>query len=316
MKAMEYRKFLKKRNITDLFVIMIIGLLYHYRYDIYYYANSYFSRDDEYEYDYYVEEVEADKDEIISICNLRYNKTEQCIYTPKGNLIADSIDWIYIDQSGECIVPFSRNDKRGYVNIKVCTIHIAPKYDHAWVFREGLAAVDLKGSLFFIDMNGKPKIEGYNYIPNKDFYFNNGFSMAGKDSLVGLIDKQGKWIISPTYDYIKQYDQNTIHAILPNHRIIVYNSKGKRLNDCFINQILINEKYPYVYTYESDRGWFGLMNLSGKRISEPLYQSIKVLENNIICIDENNIYDIYNRSGALLFKNINNVSVINRDNVE
>lgn len=58
------------------------------------------------------------------------------------------------------------------------------------------------------------------------------------------------------------------------------------------------------------------MNLSGKRISEPLYQSIKVLENNIICIDENNIYDIYNRSGALLFININNVSVINRDNVE
>ena len=27
--------------------------------------------------------------------------------------------------------------------------------------------------------------------------------MAGKDSLVGLIDKQVKWIISPIYDYNK-----------------------------------------------------------------------------------------------------------------
>lgn len=300
---------------------MFLGVVYHYRYDIFYKINYYFCRNTDEENDYYFYEdedidIDTDKDEILSISNLRYNVTEHCIYTRNGKLITDSVDWVYNDLSGECIVPFSRNDKRGYVNIKECTIHIAPKYDHAWVFREGLAAVELKSSLFFIDMNGMPKIEGYNYISNKDFYFNNGFSMAGKDSLVGLIDKQGKWIISPTYDYIKLYDLNTIHAILPNHRIIVYNSKGKRLNDCFINQILINENYPYVYTYESDRGWFGLMNLSGKRISEPLYQSINVLENNIICIDENNKYDIYNRSGALLFKNINNVSVINRDNVE
>lgn len=310
---MEYRKFLKKVNITYLIVLMLIGLLYHYRYDIYYYVNSYFCSDDEGEDDYCIEDVEADKDEIISICNLRYNKTEQCIYTKKGNFITDSIDWIYSDQSGECIVPFSRNDKRGYVNIMECTIHIPPKYDHAWVFREGHAAVEIKGSLFFIDKNDKPIIEGYNYIPNKDFYFNNGFSMAGKDSLVGLIDKEGKWIISPIYDYIKLYDRNTIHAILPNHRIIVYNSKGKKINDCFINHIQINEKNPYIYIYESDRGWFGLMNFSGNRMSEPLYQSINMLEYNIICIDENNNYDVYNRSGALLFKNINNVSVITRE---
>lgn len=307
---MEYRNFLRK-NIIHLIVLAVIGVVYHYRYDIYIIASSCICKDAEEPDEEYIEDVEADKDEIVSINNLRYNITGNCIYDKRGNLITDSVDWVYNDQSGECIVPYSRNGRRGFINIEECIIHILPKYDHAWVFREGLAAVDIKGSLFFIDENGNIKIKGYTYVPNKDFYFDNGLSMAGYDSLVGLIDKDGKWVISPIYDYIKLHkNDNTIHAILPNHRIVVLDFNGKKINDCFINQIQISENNPHVYSYESDGGWYGLMDASGKRISEPLYSKIQFLKNNIICIDENNKYDIYSKFGELLFKNISRVSVV------
>jgi len=311
---MEYRNIFKKNNIILLIVLVVIGVIYHFRYDIYYIVNSCICKDTEGPDEEYIEDVETDEDEIVSINNLRYSMTEHCIYDKRGNLITDSVDWVYNDQSGECIVPYSRNGRRGFINIEECSIHILPKYDHAWVFREGLAAVDIKGSLFFIDENDKIKIKGYTYIPNKDFYFDNGLSMVGNDSLVGLIDKNGKWVISPIYDYIRlRKDDNTIHAILPNHRIVVFDVNGKKTSECFINRIQISENNPHVYSYESDGGWYGLINVSGKRISEPLYSYIEFLKNNIICTDENNKYDIYNKFGELLFKNINCVSVENVD---
>ena len=314
---MEYRKIFKKKNIILLIVLVVIGVVYHFRYDIYNIASSCIRKDIEGLDEEYIDDVEADKDEIVSINNLRYSITEHCIYDKRGNLITDSVDWVYNDQSGECIVPYSRNGRRGFINIEECSIHIFPKYDHAWVFREGLAAVDMKGSLFFIDENENIKIKGYTYLPNKDFYFDNGLSMASNDSLVGLIDKDGKWVISPIYDYIRLCkDDNTIHAILPNHRIVVFDFNGKKTNDCFINLIQFSENNPHVYSYESDRGWYGLMNVSGKRISEPLYINIEFLKNNIICIDENSKYDIYNKFGELLFKNINRISVVSAENVD
>ena len=84
---MEYRFFFKKRNLIYLIVLVFIVGLYYCRYDIYYYVSTNLYSDDEGDDDYYIEDVEDDKDEIVSICNLRYNKTEQCFYTKMGKLI-------------------------------------------------------------------------------------------------------------------------------------------------------------------------------------------------------------------------------------
>ena len=175
----------------------------------------------------------------------------------------------------DSLVCFSDGKKRGYFNKNTGEVVIPAKYDHAWVFSEGLASVEENGSIKFIDQNGNTVIDNVMaYVPGMDgLMFHRGYCVVDKESpeLCSLIDKSGKsvlpqeynsiipsnnrqlWIVSKgdeqavfdkdmrliiplTKTYIET-DDDFISMSMPDHTIRKYDLKGILVNDFYITNV-------------------------------------------------------------------------------
>ena len=127
-----------------------------------------------------------------------------------GKYLTPELSTIFTDNLKDSITVFFQNQKRGFLNINTGKIVVEAKFDRAWVFSEGLGAVVMDNKVGFVNNKGEFIIPcQYNYLRNyknkTDFLFKDGYCTAineiGKH---GLIDKTGKWIINPEYDYINK----------------------------------------------------------------------------------------------------------------
>lgn len=94
---------------------------------------------------------------------------------------------------------------RGYLHRRTGEIVIPEIYSHAWIFSEGLAAVEQNGNINFIDPSGKVVIDKDfpMYYDNKtDYVFTNGHCLMRNpaNGKKGLIDKSGQWVLPAEYD--------------------------------------------------------------------------------------------------------------------
>ena len=117
----------------------------------------------------------------------------------------------------------AKSHKRRFFNLENCQM-LAGEYDKAWRFSEGYAFVVKDKKLFVIDKNGNrvstktiPYQENknfdlindakcyYKYAEEPDFILQHGTcEIKNKDGKVGLIDKQGNWVVSPMYESISK----------------------------------------------------------------------------------------------------------------
>lgn len=109
---------------------------------------------------------------------LRSDETTWCPPEPSGSRKGFTMKWGYIDQTGKIVV--------------------APQYESAAPFSEGLAAIDQCDEGFFIDKTGKKVVLGnFSYVSP----FRNGLSRVNigvnQHRTWGLIDKTGKMIWGP-----------------------------------------------------------------------------------------------------------------------
>ena len=191
------------------------------------------------------------------------------------------IKWIAKPLGLDSLICYSNGKKRGYFNMFTGKPVVEPKYNHAWIFSDGLASVDDEGWIKFIDASGKvvidPKIP---YIPGAEGYvFHNNRCVVHNDrrDRFGMIDKQGKWVLKPEYFSINTYGKfcvvdngmgesvldSTLNTVIPfldgdiwvgdkytsvtlsNHIMQRYNLSGELINDFYVNDV------SYL-TYESD----------------------------------------------------------------
>lgn len=82
------------------------------------------------------------------------NKARGFVKTANDEKTITDIRWIAAPAPGDSLVCYSTGDKRGYFNLFTGQPVIRPRYDHAWMFSEGLAAVDEDGWIKFIDTKG------------------------------------------------------------------------------------------------------------------------------------------------------------------
>ena len=116
----------------------------------------------------------------------------------------------------------AKSHKRRFFNLENCQM-LEGEYDKAWRFSEGYAFVVKDKKLFVIDKNGNrvstktiPYQENnnfdlitekcrYKYAKEPDFILQHGTcEIQNKDGKVGLIDKQGNWVVSPMYKSISK----------------------------------------------------------------------------------------------------------------
>jgi len=189
---------------------------------------------------------------------------------------------------------FIKDGKRGFVNLNTGHVDIAPQYDHAWIFSEGLAAVVQGDKLGFIHPDGSIAIPlqfAYNKRLKRDYLFLGGYCVvADSTEQFGLIDTLGNWVIQPAYDKI---------AIAPDYVVasktgefnqqIAYD--GHIINDrvienvfdlhydinvydqdygCDAERTITNQRYFKYAVY----GRMGLMDQYGHFITPPIYTEL------------------------------------------
>lgn len=126
--------------------------------------------------------------------------------TEKKKVLVSGLDWVVTSDDKDSLAVFSKDGKRGYINRFTGEIEIPLEYSKAWVFSEGLAAVESNKKLLFINHDGDVVIDKdfQPYYNESSYVFKNGYCPI-KDHATGntgLINKNGNWVLEPVYDYV------------------------------------------------------------------------------------------------------------------
>lgn len=211
------------------------------------------------------------------------------------------LDWTQ-ESSRDSLAVFCSEKKRGYYNMYTGEIAIPAQYRRAWVFAEGLAAVQKNGMIGFIDHKGNVVIDfkyPFHGNPLSEFVFENGRCVVA-DSLgkCGIIDKTGTWLIKPEYDNISAYKE---YAIVSKAGVRMQVGYDGTVMNSFVLDDISRMTYTVKERYENregeleyidkmiDTGLFsyrvggrcGLMDANCHRLTEPLYKSIEAVDKNM-----------------------------------
>lgn len=211
------------------------------------------------------------------------------------------LDWT-TSSPNDSLSVYCTEGKRGYYNAYTGEIAIPAQYRRAWIFSEGLAAVQRNGMIGFINHKGETVID-FNYPyhgnPLHEFVFKHGHCIvADTTGKCGVINKKGAWIVKPEYDQISAEEE---YAIVSKSGIrMQMNYDGKIINPFVLDRIdrltyTIKERYENKdgeITYidkEIDTGLFkycvgglcGLMDADCHRLTEPLYKYINAVDKNM-----------------------------------
>ena len=164
-----------------------------------------------------------------------------------GEYTTEKINWVSEAPETDSLAVYALPGKRGYININTGHIIIdaeANDYRKAWVFSDGLAAVMKDGKIGFIneqndvvipfqfDYTDKCRMYDFGYV------FHNGYcAMTDADGNLGLIDKNGNWVVEPEYDEIWAPHKS-------GYRVIVKDSKHGILDST--GTIIYPAEYGYI----------------------------------------------------------------------
>ena len=186
------------------------------------------------------------------------------IYNEKiSEFTLKNIDWVSSRPDDDSLTVFCKGDKRGYLNVNTGEMVIAPEYDHAWIFSEGLAAVVKDNKVGFINKDNElviPYKFDYGYRTfNVDLVFEGGLSIMLNDKgACGLIDKVGNWVLEPVYDEIYSGWRGK-------YRVVVDNGDYGLLSD---STFILSLEYDYIEYAENGvvavkDGWMKLYDFEG-----------------------------------------------------
>lgn len=163
-----------------------------------------------------------------------------------GKKVLKGIEWIAKPLGNDSLVCFSKDKKRGYFNAKNGKVVVEPKYEHAWIFSDGLGAVEEDGKIKFLDSTGKIVIDnGLKYESGSNGYvFHGGYIAvcAEADNKYGLMDKIGKMVLPLEYDYIDVANNLEYWRVRKDTQWAVYDKN-------------MNQTLPFIdgYVYVSDQ---------------------------------------------------------------
>ena len=133
-----------------------------------------------------------------------YYRNGRVIDKENGKTLIDDVKWVA--KTTDTLAVFAVDDKRGFLNRFTGEVVVPCIYDRAWVFAEGMAAVEKNGKLLFIDQSGKVVIDKGHVVPfeTDGFFFRSGYCVVSNtaDDNWGLIDKTGNWVLTPEYEHI------------------------------------------------------------------------------------------------------------------
>ncbi|MBQ9362592.1 MAG: WG repeat-containing protein [Bacteroidaceae bacterium] len=213
------------------------------------------------------------------------------LFHPNGKKGLKNICWIACPEGEDSLVCYSDGKKRGYFSKYTGKVILPPSYNHAWVFSEGLAAVEVDGFIKFIDPTGKVVIEtSVPYIPDlQDYVFHNDYCVVHDKTgkYRGLIDKHGRNVLPAVFSnicsdasyWIAKHDScemlldaqldtvlhltdayemwfsdnDVIEVIMNDHTLRTYTLQGELIEDNYIQEMTW-------LTYETSKFYYDVMD--------------------------------------------------------
>lgn len=129
--------------------------------------------------------------------------------------VLKGIDWIAVPEDGDSLIIVAKDGKRGFVNRFTAEVVIPFKYDAAWSFNEGVAAVCEGDSVYFINHSGKP-INNKKFVRTRgydNYAYHGNYAAIPENGKYGLIDRTGEWAILPKYKDIRTGAKNMWYAM-------------------------------------------------------------------------------------------------------
>lgn len=159
-------------------------------------------------------------------------------------VLIDDIDWVVTSDDNDSLAVFAQKGKRGYLNRFTGEVTLPAIYTKAWVFSEGLAAVERDHELVFIDRTGKVVIDQdfEVHFDEPKYVFHDGYCVvkSAEDGMSGLIDRQGHWVLLPEYDAI--YHEYTFWKVVKDEKYGLYSDKLELMFDAVNPQINIDNE--------------------------------------------------------------------------
>ncbi len=226
--------------------------------------------------------------------------------------------WGFIDKAGELVIPFTfdrakrfnsgyavvyHNEHWHYIDKTGKSVYLY-KSDKIYDFYDGVAFVRKLYKVGLIDTEGKVLVSPYKYGEISKFH--RGYARFEKDDRYGLIDKKGKEVVKPEYEYLGHYSTEGV-VVARKGKVwgvldIENNTFTKVENVSKIKDFNKGESYTYVYGKRQVN--YGVINRKGEWIVEPVYSSVKRINNNVapIKIGEGNDWIYINfETGELPF---------------
>ena len=214
------------------------------------------------------------------ICFHKHDGEDGYIYNSSTReLYLNHVTWIDGTINEDSLVCFSNGKKRGYFSTNTCKVAIEPKYDHAWIFSDGLAGVEVNGCIKFIDTTGKIVLDTkMPYHPNNEGYvFHGDYCIVNtKDGQqYGLMDKTGKIVLPLEYSDIKP-DDSKMWIVQKGEESIVLNKELQPVIP-FINGSIYIDEGTIDVTMKSDHT-IRKYDFEGKLIHDFYIFSVHTLE--------------------------------------
>ena len=132
-----------------------------------------------------------------------YNTKQKRYMSPKMRWFSKAVS-----EGDSLTVFYDMTGKRGYINLHTGRVAIEGRYEHAWNFSEGLAAVCRDNKIGFINTAGEEVIPCQfpttTYAINRFGYaFHDGYCViTNSKNECGLINPQGELVVDTIYDCI------------------------------------------------------------------------------------------------------------------
>ena len=194
-------------------------------------------------------------------------------------------------QESQYLMPAKKYGKWGFIN-KTGEWIIASKFEEAFSFSEGLAAVQFFGNWGYIDRTGEWVIQPA-YKDAKPF--SEGLACAMKNNTWGFIDKKGDWHIEPKLSVVSSFSDG-IALIKDQDGFVFIDKNGEKiLSQSFDRALPFSEGLAYVNFNE----YKGYIERNGSWLIKHDYDEAYSFSEGLALVKKGNKYGFIDQKGVL-----------------
>lgn len=164
--------------------------------------------------DYYHHYTYQEVSDSVDIQYYPSRETYRLYNTETERFLTPHYDHIYGCREGVELTVIVENGKYGFIDTSTGEVVIEPQYINATHFEQGIAAVTIdEAHAVFINRHNERLFEEEIgcQITELPTFERSAWKVRNSEGLMGVLDKQGKWILEPIYDDI---DLNTIEGYI------------------------------------------------------------------------------------------------------